>query len=103
VEPGLGPPDGRRSLQSQSHDRPSADGDATELMSTLVSAWLEASFPLALDEQLPTAPLIGHAAFRHPASYPEAVREGKVVIDSGGKGMTHWSGPSVCWSGLSVL
>jgi hypothetical protein len=78
LKSGLGPPDGRVSLQSQSHDRPPADSDCAELVSALVSTRLGAPLPLMLDEHLPAASLIGHTAFRHPASYLTRHRGGKV-------------------------
>ena len=83
LKSGLGPPHGRLSLQSQSDDRSSADGDPAELVSALVSPWLRAPLPLTLDEHLPAAPLVGHTAFRHPASYPIWLIGGNIDWDRG--------------------
>ncbi len=78
LELGLGPPDRGVSLQPQPHDRPPPDGDSTKPVSSFVSPWLRAPFPLTLDEHLPAASLVGHTAFRHSASYMTRFRRRKV-------------------------
>jgi hypothetical protein len=44
-----------------------------------VSAKLAAALPLARGEHLPAASLVGHATFRHPASYLTKARHGKAA------------------------
>jgi hypothetical protein len=54
-------------LKPEPDDGPPADRHPSELMGTVMTSWLGASFPLVLDEHLPAALLIGHVTFRHLA------------------------------------